>query len=215
VLFDTGSGTGFMPSPGQIATSLVAIGRAPGDITHVVFTHGHPDPLRGATDDFEEPFCVNARHLMAEAEHDDWSDPATVDRSGAARQSFAAAASRRLDLLGGAVELFGAGDEPVPGITAVATPGHTPGHMSSRLGGSGGSGGAFVIGDAIGNSHLALARPDRPSPADRDPAQGRDARAALLEELSASGETVAGFHMDAGGIGTLAGDGRAYRCAPA
>src|SRR6056297_3160285 len=43
VLFDAGAGSGFMPSAGELRTALEAEGLAPSDITHVLFTHGHPD----------------------------------------------------------------------------------------------------------------------------------------------------------------------------
>ncbi len=219
VLFDAGSGPGFMPSAGKIADSLAALGLSPDDITHVVFTHGHPDHLWGATDDFDEPLFYNARHLMGAEEHAYWTDPATVDTIGAARQSFAAGASRRLELLGAGVELFGAGDTVLPGITAVATPGHTPGHVSFRIGDGNsdgdGDGGVMVIGDAIANGHLQLARPEWLSPSDQDPELGRTTRLALLEELSGSGETVVGFHFPGGGLGTLSKAGAAYAFTPA
>ena len=212
VLFDAGAGADFMPSAGEIAGSLEALGLAPEDITDVIFTHGHPDHLWGATDDFDEPTFPEAQYHMGAEEQAYWIDPATVDSIGAARQSFAAGALRRLDLLGDRLSLFGAGDAVLPGVIAVATPGHTPGHMSFRLGGAGG---VFVIGDAIPNSHLALARPDWTSPSDQDPELGRSTRAALLEELASSGETVLGFHFSGGGIGTLARDGAGYAFTPA
>ena len=79
VLFDAGSGSGFMPTAGMIVESLAAIDVAPGDVTHVVFTHGHPDHLWGVLDDFDEPIFVNAQHLMGGEELRYWS----VDRQEA------------------------------------------------------------------------------------------------------------------------------------
>lgn len=208
VLIDAGAGWDFMPSTGQIVDNLAALGVAPDEITDVVFTHGHPDHLWGATDDFDEPLFLNAAHYMGDAEYAYWSDPATVDDLPPDRQSFAAGALRRLDLLGPGMAQFGAGDEVVPGLTAVPTPGHTPGHMSLRVAAGGDS--ALILGDAINNGHLALMRPEWPSPADQDPETGIATRMALLEELSASGETVVGFHLPDGGIGRLAREGAAF-----
>ncbi|MCQ0972148.1 MBL fold metallo-hydrolase [Paracoccus sp. TK19116] len=204
VLFDAGSGSGFMPTAGQIVDSLAAIELTPDDITHVIFTHGHPDHLWGALDDFDEPLFANASHHMGAEEQAYWTDPATLDSIEPERQSFVAGAARRLEVLGSGLVLFGDGDEVMPGIKAVATPGHTPGHMSFRL--SDGSETVFVIGDAIGNGHLALARPDWASPADQIPDQGIETRMALLQELAASGERAVGFHLPGGGIGTFGAD---------
>nr|MDJ0640043.1 MBL fold metallo-hydrolase [Paracoccaceae bacterium] len=47
VLFDVGSGPDFMPSAGTLLESLEAAGIAPEDVTHVVFTHAHPDHIWG------------------------------------------------------------------------------------------------------------------------------------------------------------------------
>ena len=54
VLFDAGSGSGFMPSAGKILEALDAIGVSADDITHVLFTHAHPDHLWGVLDDFDD-----------------------------------------------------------------------------------------------------------------------------------------------------------------
>lgn len=212
VLFDAGSGTNFMPNAGSIADSLGALGLTPEDITHVIFTHGHPDHLWGATDDFDEPMFYNAEHYMGDEEHAYWSDPNTVNTIDPGRQSFAAGAARRLELLGDRISLFGPGDEILRSISAVASPGHTPGHMSFRVGGEGG---VFVIGDAIGNSHLALKRPDWTSPSDQDAELGLHTRQAMLQQLAGSGETVLGFHFGHGGIGKISRDGDAYAFIPA
>ena len=50
VLFDAGSGSGFMPTAGKILDALGAIGLGADDITHVLFTHAHPDHLWGVLD---------------------------------------------------------------------------------------------------------------------------------------------------------------------
>ncbi|MEO0976504.1 MAG: MBL fold metallo-hydrolase, partial [Pseudomonadota bacterium] len=43
VLFDVGSGPDFQPSAGKLVAGLEHAGVAPEDVTHVVFTHAHPD----------------------------------------------------------------------------------------------------------------------------------------------------------------------------
>ncbi|UMA66460.1 MBL fold metallo-hydrolase [Roseivivax marinus] len=133
VLFDAGSGAGFMPTAGEITAGLDALGLAPDDITDLVFTHGHPDHLWGALDDFDEPLFANARHVMAETEAAYWSDPATVDALGEARQSFAVGAARRIETLGDRLERVAEDAEVMPGLRLVPLPGHTPGHVGARI----------------------------------------------------------------------------------
>jgi len=85
VLFDTGSGPSFQQSAGLLGEALEAADVAPEDVTHVVFTHGHPDHLWGVLDDFDDPYFAEAQHMMGRNEWDYWFDPATVDSIGDSR----------------------------------------------------------------------------------------------------------------------------------
>lgn len=212
VLFDAGAGSGFMPTAGELPEALDAIGLAPEDITHVIFTHGHPDHLWGVLDDFDDPLFYEAQHYMGGQELAYWSDPATIDRISADRQAFAAGASRRLGMLDGMVEVFDDGDAVLPGITAVMTPGHTPGHMSFAIETEAGP--VMVIGDAVVNDHLALADPGTLAPNDQDSALAATTRVALLDRMAGEDATVIGFHMGHGGMGKLERDGNGYRFKP-
>lgn len=198
VLFDAGAGPDFMPTAGKILDALDAAGLAPDDITHVVFTHAHPDHLWGVLDDFDEPLFANATHMMGRVEHDYWTDPATIDSIGVARQSFVAGALRRLEGLP-EIELFEADDEILPGVLAVASYGHTPGHMAFQV--QGASGGVMVLGDAIGNHHIGFERPDWASGSDQNPEEAAATRLALLDRITADDLQIAGFHLPDGGLG--------------
>lgn len=199
VLFDVGAGFDFMPSTGRLPDTLDDMGVAPQDITHLVITHAHPDHIWGLLDDFDEPFLPNAEIIIGRAEWDYWTDPDTIDTIGAERQSFAVGAARRLDVIADQVTLIEGDAEVLPGVMAVASPGHTPGHMSYLV--QMGSQGVLVTGDAIGNGHVAFERPDFPSAADQDQPAGRASRAALLDRITADDLLVAGFHVGNGGLG--------------
>lgn len=199
VLFDVGAGFDFMPSAGMLPDTLAEMGVAPEEITHLVITHAHPDHIWGLLDDFDEPFLPNAQIIMGRAEWEYWMDPDTIDTIGAERQSFAVGAARRLEIIADQVTLIEDGAEPVPGVLAVASPGHTPGHMSYQvqLGGQG----VLVTGDAIGNGHVAFERPEFESSSDQDPQMGAASRVALLDRITADDLLVAGFHVHDGGLG--------------
>ncbi len=212
VLFDAGSGPDFMPSAGKLAEALEVAGIAPDEVSHVVFTHAHPDHLWGVLDDFDEPFFPEARYVIGRDEWDYWTDPATVDRIGADRTAFAVGAARRLAAIGDRMSFCGDGDEVLPGIVARATHGHTPGHMSYEVGPPGN--GVLVVGDAIGNHHVAFARPGWPSGSDQDQGMGAATRAALLDRLAREGATFIGFHLPFPGVGRAERDGDGYRFLP-
>lgn len=212
VLFDAGSGSGFMPTAGATLDSLDALDVAPEDITHVVFTHAHPDHLWGILDDFDDPIFPGAELMIGEKEWTYWTDPDTVNSIGDARASFAVGAARRLDAVKDQISMFKDADEILPGVVAHITPGHTPGHMSFEI--REGSNAVMVGGDAIGNHHVAFARPDWGSGADQDRDLGAKTRMRLLDQLATDQITLMGFHLPNGGLGRVESDGDGYRFVP-
>ncbi|MGX9353936.1 MBL fold metallo-hydrolase [Roseobacteraceae bacterium S113] len=209
VLFDVGSGPDFMPSAGAIVDSLDAMGLAPEDISHVVFTHAHPDHIWGLLDEFDDPLFYDATYMMGRAEWDYWWDPETVHSIGEARAAFAVGAKRRMEAIEDAVMLFEDGEEILPGISAVATPGHTPGHMAFEV--RKGADAALIVGDAIGNHHVAFRKPGWESGSDQDAALAARTRKMLLDRLSAEQMALIGFHLPGGGMGRVETDGDSYR----
>ncbi|MEP4195338.1 MAG: MBL fold metallo-hydrolase [Aliishimia sp.] len=103
VLFDAGSGAGFMPNAGrkleslESLESLETLGLSADNITHVIFTHAHPDHLWGILDDFDDPVFPQAELMIGQMEWDYWTNPNTVSTIGEERASFAVDAARRLN----------------------------------------------------------------------------------------------------------------------
>ncbi|MDT8327974.1 MAG: MBL fold metallo-hydrolase [Roseovarius sp.] len=209
ILFDAGSGSGFMPSAGDLVNTLAALDVAPDDVTDVVFTHGHPDHLWGVLDDFDDLVFANASYMIGQREWDYWTDPDTITTIGAERASFAVGAARRLAAIEDQVSLFTDGQEVLPGIMAHASFGHTPGHMSFEI--RQGSDAVMVVGDAIGNGHLAFERPDWASGSDQDAEGGIKTRQRLLDQLAQDKMAMIGFHLPDGGLGRVERNGDSYR----
>lgn len=212
VLFDVGSGPDFMPTAGAVINSLEAAGLAPEDITHVLFTHAHPDHIWGLLDDFDELIFADATYMMGRAEWDYWWNPETVNSIGDARAAFAVGAKRRMEVIEDSVVLFDDGEEILPGIAAMATHGHTPGHMSFQL--RGGSESALVLGDAIGNHHVAFRKPDWISGSDQDGNMAATTRHMLFDRIMAEQMQVVGFHLPQGGMGRVDRDAEGYFFVP-
>jgi glyoxylase-like metal-dependent hydrolase (beta-lactamase superfamily II) len=208
VLFDVGSGPDFQPTAGKLFEALEAMGLTPDDITHVVFTHGHPDHLWGLLDEFDEPVFPNAEYMIGQAEFDYWTDPDTVTTIGEARATFAVGAARRLAVIADSVRRLVDGDEPLPGVFARLTPGHTPGHLAFELAGPTP---AMVLGDCIGNHHVAFERPEWASGSDQDKDLAAATRVRLLDQLVADRHAIIGFHLPGGGIGRVERVDAGYR----
>ncbi|APX89093.1 MBL fold metallo-hydrolase [Brevirhabdus pacifica] len=209
VLFDVGSGPDFMPSAGKLTEALDAVDLTPDDVTHVVFTHAHPDHLWGLLDEFDDPIFPEASYMIGRSEWDYWIDPETVDTIGEARASFAVGAQRRLEAVEDRIEFFDDGAEILPGVAARATFGHTPGHMAFEVALGGES--AMIVGDAIGNHHIAFERPEIASGADQDAEKGIATRVALLDQIAAAKMPMIGFHLPTPGIGRAEKTDDGYR----
>lgn len=209
VLFDAGSGPDFMPTAGKLASALDAAGLTAEEITHVVFTHAHPDHIWGLLDDFDEPLFANATHMMGRAEWDYWWNPETVNTIGEARAAFAVGAKRRMEAIEDSVEFFDDGQEILPGIAAMATYGHTPGHMAFEV--RQGTNAALIGGDAIGNHHVAFRKPGWRSGSDQDEEMAAATRLRLMDRLASEQMALVGFHLPGGGMGRVERDGDAFR----
>ncbi|MGD1884387.1 MAG: MBL fold metallo-hydrolase [Paracoccaceae bacterium] len=209
VLFDVGSGPDFIPTAGTIVDSLDGLGIAPEDVTHVVSTHAHPDHIWGLLDEFDDPLFYEAAYMMGRTEWDYWWNPETVNSIGDARAAFAVGAKRRMEAIEDAVMLFKDGDEILPGIVALASPGHTPGHMAFEV--RQGSQAALIVGDAIGNHHVAFRKPSWKSGSDQDATTAVETRKMLFDRLTSEKILVIGFHLPGGGLGWVDRNGDSYR----
>lgn len=209
VLFDVGAGPDFQPTAGKLMTALDALNVAPDQITDVIFTHAHPDHLWGLLDEFDEPIFANAAHHIGQSEFDYWTDPNTVSTIGAERTTFAVGAERRLSAIAEKFNFFQDGEEVLPGVAARATIGHTPGHMSFEL--RQGSNAMLVVGDALGNHHVAFERPDWASGSDQDGPTAANTRVKLLDQMASEQMLLIGYHLPDGGIGRAERSGDSYR----
>lgn len=198
VLFDVGSGPDFAPNSGTLLASLDALGVAPQDVTDVVFTHAHPDHLWGLLDDFDDPLFTEARYMIGQAEWEYWTNPNTVNEIGEARASFAVGAARRLAMIEENITFFKDGEEIMPGVAARASFGHTPGHMALEV--RSGSDSVMILGDSIGNHHVAFEQPQWRSGSDQDAELAANTRLSLLDQMSADKMRVIGYHLP-GGVG--------------
>ena len=109
----------------------------------------------------------NATYHIGRTEWDYWWNPETVNRVDEGRVETAVGAKTRFEALQDQIEFFDDGDEPIPGLLALMTPGHTPGHMSFAIANSSQS--ALIVGDALNNHHIAFKRPDWLSGLDQNP----------------------------------------------
>lgn len=213
VLFDVGSGSQFMDTAGLLPAALEASGIDPLEVTDVVFTHAHPDHCWGLLDDFDELLCPDATYHMHAAEFDYWLSEDTLNNSNEASLGMVAGARNRLPLIEEQLNRFNWGDEVVPGVEAVDTHGHTPGHTSFAI--HGGSDSMMVLGDALIHPVLSFQRPDWRWLSDINPDAAIRTRHRLLDRLAADNMPMIGYHLPGAGVGTAEQADGTYRYVPA
>ena len=213
VLFDTGLGTArlFGDESGRLPDSLAGAGIDAASITDVVLTHAHSDHAWGISAEDGTPTFPHARIHMADVEYAHWTDPALLT----AGNNSAKGVQRHLVPLRERIRLLRAGEDPLPGIAALRTPGHTPGHTSYLIGA--GEDALLLVGDAAFHAPGSLAFPTSRSRYDTDPLLAIATRTALLERVADKGRRVIGYHYPFPGLGRIERHGAAFRfraCAP-
>jgi glyoxylase-like metal-dependent hydrolase (beta-lactamase superfamily II) len=136
---------------GTLLKSLAAEGLSPDDIDTVVFTHLHHDHVGWTSNSAPAPNAGSrppvtaltfgrARHLVASAEWDYWDG--STEMTGPDPDAVQAPLRAVIDYLPG-------GEEIVPGLRAVPTPGHTPGHTSLLVTAPSAERRVLILGDVM------------------------------------------------------------------
>jgi glyoxylase-like metal-dependent hydrolase (beta-lactamase superfamily II) len=167
-LIDAGAGSSMGPTLGKLPEHLRTFGVAPEEIAAVFLTHIHPDHSNGLVDDAGRAVFANAELILHEAEARFWlgRDEASGEteriRRNIAKAAVATAPYRSR------MRLVREG-EAASGVSAVALPGHTPGHTGWLI--ASGKESLLIWGDLVHLASVQVARPDTGFVFDVDPQQ--------------------------------------------
>jgi glyoxylase-like metal-dependent hydrolase (beta-lactamase superfamily II) len=208
VLIDAGAGGTWQPTAGRLADSLEAAGITPDQIGKVVLTHAHPDHIWGLIDDLDNSLRFpRAQYLISAREFAFWTSGESARLSGPL-EGIAAGARRVLTAIRDLTTLIKPGTEILPGIAAIDSAGHTPGHISLLV--TTGAHKLLVTADAVQNNHVALMHSDWQPVADMDGARGARSRRQLLDLAASEGLTVVAYHLPFPGLGRIERQGTAF-----
>lgn len=209
ILFDTGNGAGRRPNAGHMRQRLAEAGVPPEAIDVVVLTHFHPDHIGGLMED-GAPAFPNARYVAGAAEYDFWSPPEKAEAEATAR--VGKLVQSNVVPLAEKTTFVKPGDQVASGVTAVGSPGHTPGHMSYMIDGGGQQ--LLVLGDAANHYVLSIQRPDWHVRFDMDKEAGAATRKQVLGMLAADRVPFTGFHMPYPAVGFVEAVDGGFRFVP-
>jgi len=209
VLFDNGMGSSqlFGSHAGRLLESLADAGVAADEIDALVLSHAHPDHCWGTMRDDGTPAFPSATIYMAEAELRFWescTDPAMTE--------VVKGVAKHLAPLRDRIRFFTDGQEFLPGLRAIAAPGHTPGHTIFTI--SSGDEQLCVLCDIAFHDPLSFAFPEGQSAYDHDQVLGAQTRTRTLSWLADTRMRLVSYHAPWPGIGHVARSGAAYRFVP-
>ena len=209
VLFDTGNGAGRRPDAGQMRQRLADAGIPPESIDVVVITHFHPDHIGGLMEE-GAPAFPNARYVMGQAEYDFWSPPEMAEAEKTAR--VGKLVQSNVVPLAEKTTFIKPGDAVVPGVTAIASHGHTPGHLSYMIESGGQQ--LLVLGDVSNHYVLSVQRPEWHVSFDMDKEAAVATRKEVLGMLASDRIPFVGYHMPYPSTGFIEATGDGFRFVP-
>lgn len=212
VMFDTGMGfsKAFGPTTGRLLKSMEEAGIKPGDIDAIVCSHAHIDHIGGICSADGKPLFPNAQIHMSQIDFDFWTDESRINSP---LKAFIEHARANLLPVRDRLVFFKDQQEFLPGVQALAAPGHTAGHHIFQIA-SDGKTFAF-LGDLTHHAILLTENPRLEFAYDSDPKQAVQSRLKLLAMLTESKTPVMSYHFAWPGFGNLAKAGEGYRYYPA
>ncbi|CCE06350.1 conserved exported hypothetical protein [Bradyrhizobium sp. STM 3843] len=218
VLIDTGNGVANLEASkgavGRTLQNLTAAGVDPKSIDIVVLSHLHPDHTNGIKLGDGSLAFPNAEIMVPAKDWEFWASDENAARAQSdMTKNYFANVKKTFSGLESKVTKFDWDKEVAPGITAIATPGHTPGHTSFVV--ASGNARVLIQSDVTNIPEFFLRNPDWHVAFDNDPDLAQATRHKFYDMAVAEKATVIGFHFQFPSIGHVEKDGNSYRLIPA
>ncbi len=213
VLVDTGAAGLFGPTLGRMLANLKAAGYQPEQVDDVLITHMHPDHVGGLVADGKRVFA-NATVHAGQEDADFWLSPANLDRAAEGDKGFfqGAMASMNPYVKAGKFKPIQGDADLMPGIKAVAAPGHTPGHHIYVIESKGQK--LVFWGDLMHVAAVQFVQPQVTIAFDSDSKAAAVQRKKAYIDAAKGRYLVAGAHLPFPGIGHIRAEGSGYAWVP-
>ena len=200
VLFDTGMGASkaFGPTTGRLTRSLAQAGISPARIDDVIFTHAHIDHIGGMVDARGRKLFPNAQLHITKSDYDFWTDEGKLTGE---LKDFVIHARKNLLPYKNRISFVEDGKDVIPGVQAMAAPGHTVGHTIYVIKSEAAT--FAFIGDTTHHQILLTERPQTEFAYDTDPKQAVQSRLRVFDMLAKDKIPFVAYHFPWPGIGHL------------
>jgi glyoxylase-like metal-dependent hydrolase (beta-lactamase superfamily II) len=218
ILIDCGNGVaaleGSKGAAGRTLQNLAAAGVDPKSIDIVLMSHLHPDHTNGIRALDGSIAFPNAEIMVPAKDWEFWmsDENAAKAESNAMMKNYFANVKKIYAGIESKVTKYDWGKEVAPGITSIATPGHTPGHTSFVI--ASGDSKILLQADVTNIPEFFLRNPDWHVVFDVDPALAQTTRHKFYDMAAAEKALVVGFHFTFPSIGHVEKDGTKYRLVP-
>jgi glyoxylase-like metal-dependent hydrolase (beta-lactamase superfamily II) len=214
VLFDTGNGPQSGGATfGRMPESMATAGIDAAAIDRVVISHFHSDHVNGLKTAEGAAAFANADILVPAAEWDFWMNDDEMANAATPRMQELFRNNRRIfDKLTGKIHRYVNDEEVASGVRAIATPGHSIGHMSFML--SSGGRNLFLQSDVTNHPALFVANPGWHAMFDQIPALAEKTRRQVYDMLATDRIPVLGFHHPAPSVAHVQKTATGYRLIP-
>ncbi len=211
-LIDTGNGDMGAPTSGRWMANFRAAGFDPAQVNTVVISHFHGDHINGVRLKDGTAVFPNAEVMVPAAEWAFWMDDAKMNQAPEGMKGAFQGVRRVFGPIASNVKRYEMDKEVVPGLTAVAAPGHTPGHTAYML--SSGNGKLMIMSDTTNHPALFVRNPDWSAVFDMDADQARATRRRMLDMAASERAQVAFYHAPFPATGHIAKEGNGFRFVP-
>ena len=209
ILIDAGTAELYGPKLGKLSENLKKIGVSPDQINAVLVTHIHTDHTGGLMEGHKMVF-PNATIYISKPEVDFWLTEASRKKAPERLKHWFKEAEDKVGpyLKTGKVKSFEYGKELFPGVTPLASPGHTPGHTFYALESKGQR--MLFVGDIIHAAAVQFADPSVTIIFDVNPVAAAAQRIKTFKDAAAKGYWLAADHISFPGIGHLRFQGNGF-----
>lgn len=213
VLIDTGTGGNQSATSGMLVENMEIAGIDTQAVDVVIISHFHGDHIMGLQGHDGKPAFPNAEVMVPAKEWDFWMDEGEMSRAAESRQGNFKAVRKIFDPIARNVKRFEADQEVVPGITALAAYGHTPGHTIFRI--ASGSEHIYVLSDTTNLPALFVRNPGWHAMFDMDANMAEETRRRVLDMVAGERARVQGYHFPFPANGYIEKIGDRYDFVPA